>query len=273
MDHKSNFSEYEESIGKEILGVKNRVRNLIGDKNWQKEGEYKEAILRSMIRQYIPKKYTVGTGFIVGKENEKLKCSKQIDVLIFDSTNYPTILSEGDDFYIVEPDCVRAIIEVKTKIDYTNKLMNTIHRMNDLGYFVYNYSNENRKDVLFVGIFSFEGYEYESYDEKNIKSLVKRIEKLFHNKKFVDYIIKSQKASSFQGHTNYIVLNNDIIIKQIFDFYTYKVYLNPNRVFFDFFRHLNNYLRNYGKDDYSYRHFEKDVESIYEIKMIDLIEK
>ncbi|HUU78886.1 MAG TPA: DUF6602 domain-containing protein [candidate division Zixibacteria bacterium] len=60
--------------------------------------------------------------------------SKQIDKLIFNSSNYSVLLEE-DDFYIVEPDSVRAVIEVKIKLENT-KLINTIIRMNEIGQFI-----------------------------------------------------------------------------------------------------------------------------------------
>ncbi|KAF5438221.1 hypothetical protein C5S35_00065 [Candidatus Methanophagaceae archaeon] len=41
---KPNMDEFYESIGKEMLAKKNRVRNIIGDKNWGEEGKYKEII-------------------------------------------------------------------------------------------------------------------------------------------------------------------------------------------------------------------------------------
>lgn len=268
MDQKFDFRKYEESICNEILAVKDRVRNLIGDRHWQKEGEYKESILRSILRQYIPKKYTVGTGFIVGEKDDIPECSTQVDIIIFDSNDYPIQLREGDDFYIVEPDSVRAIIEVKSKVEKTN-LKKAIIQMNDVGRFVFNHSKEYRKG-LFVGIFAFEGYHYENYNEKNKESLITRIDKLFHDNELIDYI--NQFLNS-KGHTNYITLNKDILIKREYAYYTYQAFLNPNLAFSDFFKYLQVFLMNYGKGDWNYYRYVKETKPIYEIKMTDVIKR
>ena len=262
-----NLKKYDESVTDEILAIKNRVRNLIGNSNWQKEGEYKEAILRKIIERNLPKKYSVGTGFILGKKMSKSARLNQIDIIIFDSDNYPTLLEESGDFYIVEPDSVRAIIEVKTKLEST-KLINAIMRMNEIGEFVYNNSNECRED-LFVGIFSFEGYELENYDEGTIKIVMEKIYKLLQNEKLKGNIKRSYRGD---GHTNYIVLNKDIIILRQFAYYTYQMKLNNNLVYSDFINYLQTFLINYGKGDYEYRRKFDSGTTLFELKMRDLTE-
>ena len=72
-------------------------------------GNYREKLLVTILRKYIPTKYHVATGFIYG-------ASKQIDILIYDQQNYIPIFRE-DDLVVVKPDSVRAIIEVKTTLD------------------------------------------------------------------------------------------------------------------------------------------------------------
>jgi len=262
-----NLKKYDESVTDEILAIKNRVRNLIRNSHWQKEGEYKEAILRKIIDRNLPKKYSVGTGFILGKKMNKPACSRQIDIMIFDSNNYPTLLKEGDDFYIVEPDSVRAIIEVKTKLEST-KLINAIVRMNEIGQFVYYNSNEFRED-LFVGIFSFEGYDFENYDEENIKIVKEKVYKLLQNEKLLGNIKKSYRGD---GHSNYIVLNKDIFILRQFAYYTYQMKLNNNLVYSDFINYLQTFLINYRKGDYEPRRKFDSGNTLFELRMRDLIE-
>ena len=113
-----NLNEFHKSTSDELKSIKNRVRNLIGNSNWAEEGRYKETILKNVIRRFLPAKYIIGSGFIVKSFNGKLECSTQNDILIFDSS-YPILLSEGD-FYIVTPNSVRAVIEVKTNIQNQN---------------------------------------------------------------------------------------------------------------------------------------------------------
>lgn len=63
-----NPLEFQKSINKELQIVKDRVRNLIGRANWGDEGAYKEAILRNVISQYLPKNLSIGNGYILKKE-------------------------------------------------------------------------------------------------------------------------------------------------------------------------------------------------------------
>ena len=56
-----NIRAFHESTSKELDVIKNRVRNLIG-RNWGYEGRYKEAILKNVIRRFLPKRYDIGTG-------------------------------------------------------------------------------------------------------------------------------------------------------------------------------------------------------------------
>ncbi|WP_164731079.1 hypothetical protein [Anoxybacter fermentans] len=46
--------EFQESITKELDTIRNRVRNLIGTSHWGEEGQYKEAILKNVIRRFLP---------------------------------------------------------------------------------------------------------------------------------------------------------------------------------------------------------------------------
>lgn len=73
-------------------------------------------MLRDLLKNVIPKKFEVSTGFVVAatKEGKPIK-SKQIDILIWDSTNYAPIFRDKD-FVIVPPEACKAIIEVKGKL-------------------------------------------------------------------------------------------------------------------------------------------------------------
>ena len=66
-----DIKEFHKSTSKELDVIKNRVRNLIGNANWIEEGRYKEAILKNVIKRFLPRKYAIGTGFIVKKSQKK----------------------------------------------------------------------------------------------------------------------------------------------------------------------------------------------------------
>ena len=52
MTLKPNIKKFHESLGKELLDVKDRVRYLIGDSHWVSDGEHKEAVLKEVISRF-----------------------------------------------------------------------------------------------------------------------------------------------------------------------------------------------------------------------------
>lgn len=100
--------------------MKNKIRNLIGNKHWQTDGEHKEEILRKVLRTHLPETVRVGKGFvcfpslIMNFKSKKSTSSHQIDILIT-SKDSPTLYKERD-LVLVTADAVKAIIEVKTKL-------------------------------------------------------------------------------------------------------------------------------------------------------------
>lgn len=60
-----NYIEYQQSISKELMSIKDRVRNFIDNHHWGEDGRYKEIILSHVLRQHLPKGISVGTGFVV----------------------------------------------------------------------------------------------------------------------------------------------------------------------------------------------------------------
>ncbi len=105
-----DYVRYHQSLADELKATQDRVRCLIADRHWLTDGEHKEAILRSVLRSRLPEFLHVGRGFVCYQDAP----STQLDVLITDKSK-PTLFREGD-LVIVTPDCVEAIIEVKTKL-------------------------------------------------------------------------------------------------------------------------------------------------------------
>ena len=105
-----NTEAHFKSLAAEITAVKDRVQNLIGNAHWPTVGAWKETVLRSILRRYLPPNLQIGSGFVISKDGQ----SKQIDVLIYDDSG-PVLFRDGD-LVIVTPYVVRAVIEVKTRI-------------------------------------------------------------------------------------------------------------------------------------------------------------
>lgn len=127
-----DLTSYTEMIAEGFSSTLNRLAQLIGDAHEPSLGTYKERLLMNVISDFIPKKYEVGTGFVLfpgkkefnGKEPSNdipwnlrgHKVSKQLDIIVYDSFNYPTVFKDKD-FVIVRPEAVRSVIEVKGALD------------------------------------------------------------------------------------------------------------------------------------------------------------
>ena len=173
-------NKFQESITKELDIIKDRVRNLIGSSHWGEEGRYKEAILKNVIKKFLPNNLSIGTGFVVKVKynNEEPQISKQIDIIIYDNT-IPVLFSEGD-FVITTYKNVKGIIEVKTKIRNTG-LQEILQKAKENGRLI--------EGEIFNGVFSYE------FDD-NI------------NSNSVEQALKGAK-----GYVNHISLGPDIFIR------------------------------------------------------------
>lgn len=141
-----NVEAYYDDLSKEVEALQNRVRNFIGAANWGEEGRWKESILRSVLKRYLPAHMQVGTGFIVTPDN----VSTQIDILIYDA-NKPTLFKDGD-FVILMPESALGVIEVKTGVDKTD-LKPALNKLHAIGNLVRNYPTVARP---FLGFFAYE---------------------------------------------------------------------------------------------------------------------
>jgi hypothetical protein len=143
-----DFFAYHRSIGQEFKAIKDRFRNLIGHSHWLSEGEYKESVLRYAIRSRLPEIFHVGRGFVCYPGQP----STQIDILIT-RKDKPTLFKDGD-LVIVTPDCVEAIIEVKTRQDSASQLIATLAKLADQTNGVRQWDNDGQ---CWSGLFVFEG--------------------------------------------------------------------------------------------------------------------
>lgn len=184
-----DIEEFHKSINKELEVVQDRVRNLIGSAHWGEEGKFKEAVLKNVISRFLPKNYSIGTGFVLTNDKE---LSTQIDIIIYDNT-FPLLFSQGD-FVIVTPDSVCAIIEVKTKIDSISELKSYMNKLTANAHLIEKQSNGLPK-LTFVGIFSYENGISERTLKERYSDLVplvdqQRLVNVNHVSLGKDYFIK-----------------------------------------------------------------------------------
>ncbi len=145
-----DFKRFYESLNNEFDAVKDRVRNLIGDANWGEDGRYREAVLKNIISRFLPKNYSLGTGFVI---NENREITGQIDIIIYDSSS-PVLFSEGD-FVVVLANTVKGIIEVKSSINSTTNLKEIIKTCEENAKIIQvDFRAESQK--MFNGIFCYD---------------------------------------------------------------------------------------------------------------------
>jgi hypothetical protein len=139
-----NAKGFQETVTQELDVIQNRVRYLISDANWVEDGRYKEAILRGVLKRFLPKTVSLGTGFVIDTQAIEKKISNQIDIIIYDNS-VPVLFNEGD-FIVTTPDNVLGIIEVKTRIK-SNDIISIMKKANENGYLL--------KPHTFNGIFAY----------------------------------------------------------------------------------------------------------------------
>ena len=140
-----NNEIYFRSITDEVNALQNKVRNFITN-HWPTDGQWKESVLRTILRRHLPQTISIGTGFIVSET----KTSNQIDILLYD--NSKPVLFKDNEFVIVTPDGVRGIIEVKTSAVKSDLESIFSKLADDIAMIPTGHS-----DCRFFGVFFYEG--------------------------------------------------------------------------------------------------------------------
>lgn len=145
MDVRAHF----ESLTRELEALRDRVRNFsVATPHWQTDGEWKESVLRAVLRAYLPAHIEPLRGFVVTPE----RGTGQIDVLLYD--NRKPVLFRNGDLVFVTPDAVVGIIEVKSRIRDRTGLREALISLSDDAELIRSASYTNRE--LFVGLFAYQ---------------------------------------------------------------------------------------------------------------------
>jgi hypothetical protein len=76
-------------------------------------GAAAENTLRELLREFLPARCEVGTGFIVSKDGAT---SQQLDIIVYDQAASSPLYRDGS-LVVVSPDMVHLVIEVKSDLD------------------------------------------------------------------------------------------------------------------------------------------------------------
>lgn len=123
----------------ELLAMARNLSFWLDGVHHPSEGEYLEYAVRSYLRRRIPRRFEISTGFIslleANTQNDNSvqvtrKVSRQFDILIWDADTYPPLF-RADNFVILMPESVRAIIEI-TKCLNAKKILTDLQKLDDL---------------------------------------------------------------------------------------------------------------------------------------------
>ncbi|MCK6586175.1 MAG: hypothetical protein L6Q76_01180, partial [Polyangiaceae bacterium] len=80
-------------------------------------GAGRERAVIDMLRGQLPRRYEVLTGTVLGQDDDGTwqRENRQLDVMVVDTFDYPTLLRNGD-LAVVLPQAVRVVIEVKSDL-------------------------------------------------------------------------------------------------------------------------------------------------------------
>jgi len=124
-----DLTSFASLLGDSFSSKINLLSQILQNVHYPSLGRYKENLLIKLIRDYIPENYKVASGFVMfvhdATEQRSSKpgfdhlnmgsftLSKQCDILIYDASSIPVIFKD-DDFVILRPESVKAVIEVKS---------------------------------------------------------------------------------------------------------------------------------------------------------------
>ena len=133
---------------RELEALRDRVRNFsVTTPNWVTDGEWKESVLRSLLKGHLPAHVEPLRGFVVSPHQG----SGQIDILLYD-TRKPVLFRNGD-LAFVTPDAVAGIVEVKSRIRNRGELREALQSLSDDAEVIR--SGSDQQEIVFVGLFSY----------------------------------------------------------------------------------------------------------------------
>lgn len=127
------IQEYMANEAKSLLTVYKQFQTLLPHSTYNasahngEDGRYIESLIKEYLKKYLPHELEIFTGFILRpavktginnrrRQKEEDQHSTQLDIIIYDSHNYPIFQRFGDNV-IVPPEGVVGIISVKKKFN------------------------------------------------------------------------------------------------------------------------------------------------------------
>lgn len=144
---RADLTGYAALMGESFSSRVDLLQQVIQGVHYPSLGRYKERLLSQYIRDYIPQRFSIGTGFVLFPHDDPdppgglgnhdplnksaFSVSHQCDIIVYDSNQIPPVFRD-DDFVVVRPESVRAIIEVKGALNLP-ELTTTLSSYIDFG--------------------------------------------------------------------------------------------------------------------------------------------
>lgn len=155
-----------------LLEQYENIEQLLGPPGaeWTWPGEHCETLLREAIQKILPPSLGLGKGYVHGKRTEKgaIERCPEIDILIYNREMFAPLFSM-DNFLIVHPESVVAVIQVKRSLD-ANTVVKAVENVVNAKRHILNTCNFNSSVItekLFSAVVSFE----EGINAPNAKTL------------------------------------------------------------------------------------------------------
>jgi hypothetical protein len=124
----SDLTGYAALLGESFNSRIDLLSKILQDAHYPSLGRYKERLLARTIRDFIPRRVEVGTGFVLFPREDSTPAggpdhadplnrsafaiSRQCDIVVYESDTVPPVFRD-EDFVVLRPEAVRAVIEVK----------------------------------------------------------------------------------------------------------------------------------------------------------------
>jgi len=159
-----NVKAHFESLTHELEALRDRVRNFsVATTHWPTDAEWKEWVLRAMLKAYLPAHVEPLRGFVV----VPTQATRQIDLLLYD--NRKPVLFRNGDLVFVTPDAVVGIVEVKSSISDRGKLREALAPLADNAQMIR--VQKGGGQDLFVGLFAYQTDLDSEHIEKTLEDL------------------------------------------------------------------------------------------------------
>ena len=201
------MDEYYRKIQDKLLIQKDMIDALLKNQNTGVRSDYYEAIIRDLIRENVPKAFSVSRGIILNKEGQN---SEECDLILYESSSFDTWFQSGE-IVVVSPEAVRAVIEVKRTLSHrsiSDAISNLEHVDNlrsGIFKFVVGFSTNTPYDDLVQkciqskmvnSMFVFDTHK--AQDKKTIESEMKRFIEI------VKQITSTSFFADFSAEASYI---------------------------------------------------------------------